>query len=91
VIKDIITRYFKKLITKTTLRHPILDGLEFHCLDSVEADWLERPFQEEEVLQALLNIDGDKAPRPNDFYCFFFFPDLVGDSFITSMGIGCLR
>lgn len=89
MIKDIITHYFKKLFTKTTLWHPILDGLEFPCLDSVEANWLERPFQEEEVLQALLSIDGDKAPCPNDFYCFF--PDLVRDYFITSMGIGCLR
>jgi hypothetical protein len=76
VIKDTITHYFKNLFTETTLWHPILDGLEFPCLDSVEADWLERPFQEEEVLQVLLNIDGDKAPRPDDFYCFF--SDLVG-------------
>jgi hypothetical protein len=35
--------------------------LEFPLLDSAEVDWLGRPFQEE-VLQALLSVDDDKAP-----------------------------
>jgi hypothetical protein len=37
-----------------------------------QGDWLERPFQEEEVLQALLSVDDDKAPRPDGFTITFF-------------------
>jgi hypothetical protein len=33
---------------------------------------MERLFQEEEVLQALLSMDGDKAPSPNGFTIAFF-------------------
>jgi hypothetical protein len=34
--------------------------------------WLERPFQEEEVLQALLSMDEDKASGPDSFTIAFF-------------------
>lgn len=33
---------------------------------------LERPFVEEEVLDALENMNGDKAPSPNGFTMAFF-------------------
>jgi hypothetical protein len=38
---------------------------------NAEANWLERPFQEEEVLQALLSMDGDKVSGPDGFTIFF--------------------
>lgn len=40
-------------------------------LDDGEANWLERPFQEE-VRQWLLTMDGDKAPGPGGFTIAFF-------------------
>jgi hypothetical protein len=51
---------------------PKFDGLELSYLDSSEALWLERAFQEEEVLQALLSMDEDKAPSPDGFTIAFF-------------------
>jgi hypothetical protein len=47
--------------------------LEFSFLDSTKANWLERPFQEEEVLQVFLSMDGDKALFPNNFNIAFFW------------------
>jgi hypothetical protein len=47
--------------------------LEFPCLDSAKAYWLERPFQEEEVHQALLSMDGNKVSALDDFTIGFFF------------------
>jgi hypothetical protein len=35
-------------------------------------DWLKRPFQEKEVHQALLSMDGDKASGPDGFTIAFF-------------------
>jgi hypothetical protein len=54
------------------LPHKTLDGLKFLLLDFAEADWLERPFQEEEVLQLLLSMDGDKGLGPDGFTIAFF-------------------
>ena len=49
-----------------------LDGLEFPCLDSTKANWLERLFQEHKVLQAMLSMDGDKVLGSNGFSIAFF-------------------
>jgi hypothetical protein len=72
VINNTITQYYKNLFTETTLWRPKLDGLEFPSLDAGEANWLERPFQEEEVHQPFLNMDGDKAPGLDGFTVAFF-------------------
>jgi hypothetical protein len=37
------------------------------CIDSVEVGGLERSFQEEEVLQNFLSMDGDKTPGFDGF------------------------
>jgi hypothetical protein len=41
-------------------------------LDSIEVDWLERPFQEEEVCQGLVCMDGNKALGLNGSAISFF-------------------
>jgi hypothetical protein len=46
--------------------------LAFLGLDPLDVGWLERPFQEEEVLQALLSMDEDKAPGPDGFPIAFY-------------------
>jgi hypothetical protein len=72
VINDSIIQYDTNLFTETTLWPPKLDGLEFPSLDAREANWLERPFREEEVHQALLNMDCNKASRLDGFTIAFF-------------------
>jgi hypothetical protein len=73
VINDTIIQFYKNLFNEIVHWHPKLDGLEFPLLDSfAEANWLERPLQEEEVLQALLSMDGDKALSLEGFAIVFF-------------------
>ena len=49
-----------------------VDGLPFDSIDPIDRDLLERPFDREEVVQILLNLQGDKAPRPDGFTKAFF-------------------
>jgi hypothetical protein len=72
MIKDSISQYYKKLFSETAPRRPKLDGLAFPGLDPLDVGWLERPFQEEEVLQALHSMDEDKASSPDGFSVAFY-------------------
>ncbi len=71
LIKESITQYYSNLHTESAPWRPSLDGLKFTCLDSSEAVWLQKPFQEE-IFQALLSMEVDKAPGPNGFAISFF-------------------
>lgn len=45
-INDTIIQFYMNLFNEIVQWCPKLDGLEFPFLDYVEANWLERPFQE---------------------------------------------
>ncbi|RVX10936.1 putative mitochondrial protein [Vitis vinifera] len=51
---------------------PPISGLDFASVPSLEAQALEVPFIEEEVLAALSCLNGDKAPGPNGFSMAFW-------------------
>ena len=51
---------------------PFLGGVEFPSLELEEATQLDRPFSEEEVVLALNQISGEKAPGPDGFTLAFF-------------------
>ena len=51
---------------------PSLDNLEFARLETEEAQWLERRFEEEEVRAAIFALVGDKALGPDGFPMAFF-------------------
>lgn len=40
-----------------------LDGLGFSIISDEDAAWLDRPFDEEEVVGVVKGFNGDKAPR----------------------------
>ena len=48
-----------------------VEGLEFDQIDGLERGWLERRF-EEEILLAVNELAGDKAPGPDGFSMAFF-------------------
>lgn len=59
----------------------MLDGLDFLSISTEEADWLERPF-EEEIFKVVCSMNGDKALGPDGFSMAFFhacWPVLKGD------------
>lgn len=51
---------------------PTLDGVSFESIPTEMCDWLERPFEEEEVFKALGEMCGDKAPGPDGFTIAFY-------------------
>jgi hypothetical protein len=50
----------------------VLGGVDFTSLELEEATQLERPFSEKEVVLALNQISGEKAPGPDGFTLAFF-------------------
>jgi hypothetical protein len=73
-----IVEFYKTLFIDVKVRQPTLDNLPSAQLDSNEADSLDRIFTEEEVTEAVKNMNGDKAPGPDGF-SLAFFPNLLVD------------
>ena len=49
-----------------------MEGLEFDQIDGLERGWLGRRFEKEEILLAVNELAGDKAPDPDSFSMAFF-------------------
>ncbi|KAG6706733.1 hypothetical protein I3842_07G236000 [Carya illinoinensis] len=75
-IKNHVVHSFEKLLTEQYLWRPKTDGLAFDSIDHTTAAWLERPFEENEVLGVIKGMNKDKAPGPDGFQWLFF--TLVG-------------
>ena len=54
------------------MRRPEVESGLFNTLDSLDNDILERQFSNEEVLRALSDLGGDKAPGPDGFTLAFW-------------------
>ena len=81
-IKEQILRFYQKLYTEDTNCRPMLDGLDFLSISAEEATWLERLFEEEEIFNVVLLMNGDKSPRPDGFPMASYhacWPILKGD------------
>ena len=51
---------------------PILDDVDFSSISVEDANWLDRPFEEEEVFAVIHDCNGDKAPSSDGFSMAFF-------------------
>ena len=71
-LKEGIGSYFKSLFEESLVRRPAVESGLFRTLDSLDNETLERPFLEEEVSKALLDLGGDKAPRSDGFTLVFW-------------------
>jgi hypothetical protein len=49
-----------------------VDEISFSSIDADECLWLERGFEELEVWEVVREMNGDKAPGPDDFSMAFF-------------------
>ena len=72
-----ITDFFQKLYQSEGSSYRGIEGIEWQPIPQHLADWLERPFDEEEIKRAILDCDGNKAPRPDGFSLELFVS--VGD------------
>ncbi|RVX19039.1 Transposon TX1 uncharacterized 149 kDa protein [Vitis vinifera] len=66
-IKRGVVRAFKDQLTDPGGWHPSMEGLDFNRIGDEDAARLEEIFSEEEVLKALSDLNGDKAPGPDGF------------------------
>jgi exonuclease III len=71
-IKVQVEQFYQSLYQESESWRPEADGLEFDSIDPVDRGVLERPFDREEVIQVLQNLEGDKAPGPDGFTMAFF-------------------
>jgi hypothetical protein len=50
----------------------MIDGIEFTSISEEEAAWLDRPFEESEIVHVVQGCNGDKAPGLDGFSLAFF-------------------
>ena len=71
-VTDQVVDFVKKLYQEPEAQRPTIDGLEFACLDEIERSILEREFEKEEIIEALMEAECDKALGPDGFTMAFF-------------------
>ena len=71
-IREGIANAFKTLLSNPGEWRPSVSGLQFEMLEPLDANALETPFTEEEVFDALMGCNGDKAPVPDGFSMAFW-------------------
>uniref|UniRef100_A0A2N9I574 Reverse transcriptase domain-containing protein n=1 Tax=Fagus sylvatica TaxID=28930 RepID=A0A2N9I574_FAGSY len=71
-IRDRIVDFYQGLYSEREAWRPVLGGVEFNTIDSAEATQLEGPFSEEEVVTALNQMNGEKAPGPDGYTIAFY-------------------
>lgn len=71
-ISEEIVSYYSSLYKDLFAWRPLLDDLPFDSIFGIEAKWLERPFDEDEVAGVIWGFSGDKAPDLNGFTLTFF-------------------
>ncbi|RVW80404.1 hypothetical protein CK203_042300 [Vitis vinifera] len=71
-IREGIANAFKELLSEDTEWKADIGSLQFDQISQEEAEILERPFTEEEIHGALMEMNGDKAPGPDGFTLAFW-------------------
>lgn len=71
-IKTRLENFFMNQFTEDKPMRPKVDGLSLPRFGEDQTAWLERPFDEEEVIKAVWLLDGDKAQRPDGFTLAFY-------------------
>ena len=71
-IQEQVVGFYKSLYQEPEDWRPTIDGLDFARLDEVDRLSLEREFDREEIIAALREAEGDKAPGRDGFTIAFF-------------------
>ena len=59
---DHVEQFFMNLFSEQQVQHPFPDVLDFPCISRDNAVWLEKPFEETEVLDVIMEFNEDKSP-----------------------------
>ncbi|PON74177.1 hypothetical protein TorRG33x02_247560 [Trema orientale] len=71
IVEEVVS-FFQNLYKSYHGRFKSFIGVEWSPITSSQADWLIRPFEEEEVKGAVFECDGDKAPGLDGFMIKLF-------------------
>ena len=71
-IVDHVEQFFMNLYFELQVQRPFSDILDFPRIFGDNVDWLEKPFEESEVLEVIKEFNGDKSPGPDGFSMAFF-------------------
>jgi hypothetical protein len=71
-MKEHIVQHYNNLYFENCSWQPTVEDLSFLSIDAEESIWLERAFEEKEVWDVIRDLNGDKAPSPDDFTMAFF-------------------
>ena len=71
-VSNQVVQFYKNLYEEIEGWRPLVEGLEFDRIGNLEGVCLERKFEREEILQAISDLDGDKAPSPDGFMMAFY-------------------
>ena len=71
-MSDQVVQFYKNLYKDTEEWRPFVEGLEFDQIEGLERDWLERRFENEEILHVVKELEGDKASGPDGFSMAFY-------------------
>ncbi|XP_058786237.1 uncharacterized protein LOC131660890 [Vicia villosa] len=70
-IKDHVVNHFSKKFEEEEEMVSSLEGIFFYCIREEDKSWLEIPFQEDEIIEALKSCGGSKIPGPDGFSFLF--------------------
>ena len=71
-VRSQLVFFYQGLYKEIEAWRPTMDRLDFACIEEEERLSLEKEFSNEEVIQVLREMDGDKAPGPDGFNMAFF-------------------
>jgi hypothetical protein len=71
-VKQQIVQFYSSLYQENEPWRLVVDGLPFASIGAAARAHLERPFELEEVVQVLKDVQGDKAPGPDGYTMAFF-------------------
>ena len=66
------SQFYRQLYFEDVGHRPVLNDVDFSRISMEDASWLDRPFEEEEVVGVINDFNGDKAPGPDGFSMAFF-------------------
>ena len=69
---DHIEQFYMNLYSEQQVQHPFPDVLDFPRISGDNVDWLERHFEETEILEVIKEFNGDKSLGPDSFSMAFF-------------------
>jgi hypothetical protein len=67
-----IVEFYKKLFSEQRRWRPGVDDISLDSISEVEAGWLERDFEEEEVRRVVFKMNGDKVLGSDGFSMAYF-------------------